>query len=101
MDTFINLVRVLYSLDDETDNMTFSIHFMRVMNHFMSMRVEILFEAREQRDTNEFYELIFANIGELRRYMTFYIHTVMRGEQLDMRQLFALQRTTVTDIEIE
>lgn len=79
----------LKDLDDTTDNQTFTLHFMRFLNNFMTWMIEILYKSRDKRENNSGYAPMYENLSELHRYIRLYVQTVLRGEQFDMQQLLA------------
>lgn len=89
MDNLTNLLEG----SNNMDNRTYILHFMRLMNNFMTRIIEILYEARDKRETNEVYALIFRDINELHRYLAYYIRTAMRGEDINIRDLTTPQRS--------
>lgn len=89
-----NYIQALHDLPENTDDMTFTLHFMRIMNTFLQWMSEILYEARDQRENGESYGHVYSIISELHHYMTFYVRTVMRGEQINVQQMFTQIRRT-------
>lgn len=75
------------------ENLAFTVHFTRMINDILMQMIEILYEARDRRDTNDIYGQIFGNISDLHRHMSFYVRTVTRGEKLDRRQRYAPKRS--------
>lgn len=81
MDELIYLLREFGELADNADEIVFVLQFTRVMYTILDLISEELFNARDLRDTNEFYELIYMDIIRLRRHFMEYLQAVQQREE--------------------
>lgn len=72
MDRLANLVRDFCALSDNTDDATFARCFTAVVITMLDMIAEFMIDARDIRETNQFYALIFDDICRLRDNMQAY-----------------------------
>lgn len=80
MDELIAICRQFDSLGNNVDELTFALHFSRIIQKVIDLLEETMIDQRDLRDTNEFYTRIYDNISQLRNNLGRYMNAVFEYE---------------------
>lgn len=83
MDELANLVRRFCLFGNEINNRDYEICFIRIMMTIMSMIREALINERDERETNEYYSLIFGDISRMQRHLGEYLDFVLGHNDME------------------
>lgn len=86
MDELIAMCRQFDSLSDDANELSFALHFSRVIQKVTDLLMEVMMDQRDVRDTNEFYALIFSNISQLRDNLSRYMTVIFENEIQQMNE---------------
>lgn len=80
MDELIEICRQFDSLSNNVDELTFALHFSRVIQKVIDLLEEMMIDQRDARDTNEFYGQIYENISQLKNNLGRYMNAIFEYE---------------------